>query len=43
MGNEQLVDRILCTVSGTSMHKITKGQLDEDDFANLGEAMEKLS
>jgi replicative DNA helicase len=24
MGNEQLVDRILCTVSGTPMHKITK-------------------
>ena len=24
MGNEQLVDRVLCTVSGTSMHKITK-------------------
>lgn len=43
MGNEQLVDRILCTVSGTPMHKITKGQLDDTDFANLGEAMEKLS
>ena len=24
MGNEQLVDRVLCTVSGTSMHKITR-------------------
>lgn len=43
MGNEQLVDRILCTVSWTAMHKITKWQLDEDDFANLGEAMELLS
>jgi len=43
MGNEQLVDRILCTVSGTPMHKITKWQLDDTDFANLWEAMEKLS
>jgi len=43
MGNEQLVDRILCTVSGTPMHKITKGLLDDTDFANLGEAMETLS
>ncbi len=43
MGSEQIVDRILALVSGTSMHKITRGALDEDDFAHLGEAMEKLS
>ncbi len=43
MGNDQLVDRVLCTVSWTSMHKITKWLLDEQDFANLWEAMEKLS
>ncbi len=43
MGNEQLVDRILCTVSKTPMHKITKWLLDDNDFANLWEAMEKLS
>lgn len=43
MGAEQIVDRILSLVSGTSMHKISKGKLDEEDFANLGEAMEKLS
>ncbi len=43
MGNEQLVDRILCTVSWTPMHKITKWLLDDQDFSNLGEAMEKLS
>lgn len=43
MGTEQLVDRILCTVSNTPMHKITKWLLDEEDFANLGEAMEQLS
>lgn len=43
MGNDQLVDRVLCTVSWTSMHKITKWLLDEQDFANMGEAMEKLS
>lgn len=43
MGNDQLVDRILCTVSNTPMHKITKWLLDEQDFAHMGEAMEKLS
>jgi replicative DNA helicase len=43
MGQEQIVDRVLALVSGTPMHKITRGALDEDDFAGLGEAMEKLS
>lgn len=43
MGNDQLVDRVLCTVSGTPMHKISKWLLDEQDFSNLWEAMEKLS
>ncbi|USN54738.1 MAG: AAA family ATPase [Candidatus Peribacteria bacterium] len=43
MGAEQIVDRILSLVSGTSMSRIVKGQLDEEDFSNMGEAMEKLS
>jgi len=43
MGSESIVDRILATQANVPMHKISKGQLDESDFANLGEAMEKLS
>ena len=43
MGSESIVDRVLSLVSRTEMHKISKGNLDENDFANLGEAMEKLS
>lgn len=43
MGSEQIVDRILATQANVPMHKISKWLLDEADFANLGEAMEKLS
>ncbi|AHB41307.1 hypothetical protein P148_SR1C00001G0515 [candidate division SR1 bacterium RAAC1_SR1_1] len=43
MGAEQIVDRILSTVSGVSMTKITKGRLESEDFSNIGEAMEHLS
>ncbi len=43
MGKEQIVDRILSLVSEVPLYKITKWQLDEEDFANLGQAMEKLS
>lgn len=43
MGSDQIVDRVIAQVSGIPMHKITKGQLDDTDFANMWEAMEKLS
>jgi len=43
MGSESIVDRVLSTTANVPMHKITKWTLDEADFANLGEAMEKLS
>lgn len=43
MGAEQIVDRVLSTVSGVSMTKITKWRLDSEDFSNIGEAMESLS
>ncbi|MBS8121672.1 replicative DNA helicase [Candidatus Vampirococcus lugosii] len=42
MGNEQIVDRILSAVADIPIYKIHKGQLDEEDFANIGEAMEKI-
>ena len=35
MGAEQIVDRILALVANIPMHRITKGQLDEEDFSKL--------
>lgn len=43
MGSEQIIDRILSTVSWVSMTKITRWRLESEDFSNIGEAMEKLS
>lgn len=42
MSSEQIVDRILSMVSKIPMSKITKGELDSNDFALMGEAMEQL-
>ena len=42
MGGEQIVDRLLSAVSEIHMSRMQKGQLTESDFAELGEAMEKL-
>lgn len=42
MGGEQIVDRLLSAVSEIHMSRMQKGQLNESDFAMLGEAMEKL-
>jgi replicative DNA helicase len=42
MGSEQIVDRILSTIAEVPMYKITKGNLDSEDFSRLGEAMEVL-
>lgn len=42
MGGEQIVDRMLSAVSEIHMSRMQKGQLNETDFAELGEAMEKL-
>ncbi len=43
MWSEQIADRVLSMVSGISMWKISKGQLDPEDFTVMGEAMEILS
>ena len=43
MSSDQIADRILSMVSGIPMWKITKGQLDTEDFTVMGEAMEVLS
>ncbi|MDD2537629.1 MAG: replicative DNA helicase [Candidatus Absconditabacteria bacterium] len=43
MSSEAIVDRIMSEVSSVPMYKINKGDLDNSDFAKMGDAMEKLS
>lgn len=43
MGSEQIVDRIISLVSGIPMHKISKGDLNENDFTAIGDAMSRIS
>jgi len=43
MSSEQIADRVLSMVSGIPMWKISKGQLDTEDFTVMGESMEVLS
>lgn len=42
MTKELIADRLLSTASGIPMGKISRGQLDNDDFVKMGEAMEVL-
>lgn len=42
MSSESIVDRIMSEISSVPMYKITKGDLDNEDFARMGEAMEVL-
>ena len=42
MSSESIVDRIMSEGSSVPMYKITKGDLDNEDFARMGEAMEVL-
>ena len=42
MSSESIVDRIMSEVSSVPMYKITKGDLDNEDFVKMGEAMEVL-
>lgn len=42
MTKELIADRLLSTVSEIPMYKISKGQLDNEDFVKMGEAMEVL-
>jgi len=43
MGADQIADRVLSTVSGIPMWKISKWQLDTEDFTVMWEAMEVLA
>ncbi|MDR2540718.1 MAG: replicative DNA helicase [Candidatus Peribacteria bacterium] len=42
MSSESIVDRIMSEVSKVPMYKISKGDLTNEDFAQMGEAMEEL-
>ena len=42
MTKELIADRLLSTVSEIPMYKISKGQLDNEDFVKMGESMEVL-
>jgi replicative DNA helicase len=43
MSKEQLVDRLFCSVLGVDSWKLQHGKLDDKNFENMGEAMDKLS
>jgi replicative DNA helicase len=42
MNSAQIVDRIISTLAEIPMYKITKGNLDSEDFSKMGEAIETL-
>jgi replicative DNA helicase len=42
MSSESIVDRIMSEVSKVPMYKISKGDLSNEDFSQMGEAMEHL-
>lgn len=42
MASEQIVDRIISTISNISFSKISKFDLSEDDFSNIWDAMQTI-
>ena len=43
MSKEQLTDRLICSSMGIDSWKLQKGLLEDDEFARMGDALEKLS
>lgn len=43
MSKEQLVDRLICNEAGIDSWKLRTGNLDDDDFPKIGQAMAALS
>lgn len=43
MSKEQLTDRMIASAMGIDSWKLQKGELEDEEFAKIGEAMEKLS
>lgn len=43
MSKEQLADRLVCASMGINSWKLQKGELSDDEFSQIGGALEKLS
>lgn len=43
MSKEQLTDRMIAATMGVDSWKLQKGELEDDEFAKMGDALEKLS
>lgn len=43
MSKEQLVDRLFCSILGVDSWKLQHGKLNDKDFQNMGEVMDKLN
>lgn len=43
MSKEQLTDRMISAAIGLDSWKLAKGELEDEEFASIGEAMERLS
>jgi replicative DNA helicase len=43
MSKEQLTDRMISAAIGVNSWKLAKGELEDEEFARIGDAMEKLS
>ena len=43
MSKEQLTDRLICSAMGVDSWKLQKGQLEDEEFMRMGDALEKLS
>lgn len=43
MSKEQLTDRMIASAMGIDSWKLQKGELEDSEFAKIGEAMEMLS
>jgi len=43
MSKEQLTDRLICSSMGIDSWKLQKGLLEDEEFARMGDALEKLS
>jgi replicative DNA helicase len=43
MSKEQLTDRMVCSAMGIDSWKLQKGELSDDDFSRIGDALSQLS
>lgn len=43
MSKEQLTDRLISSTMGVDSWKLSKGQLEDDEFTRMGDALEELS